>query len=51
MRLNTFVKFIRMSERPYLNAVQQLINRMQPTERQPSVAIFSIIDGQISVLF
>ena len=56
MKLNTSVSFLREFEFDVmrlrgLNAPQNEINRTQPTERQPSTAILSIIDGLILIIF
>ena len=34
-----------------LSAPQKKINRVQPTEKQPLKAIFSVIDGLIFIIF
>ena len=34
-----------------MSAPQKKMNRVQPTEKQPSMAIFSVIDGLIFIIF
>ena len=51
MMTSFFSKFLVKILRKVLGVLSGVLNRMQPTKRQPLMAIFSVIDGLVFIFF